>query len=83
MARKLALGLVSLLVVEVFCARNSALRKACVGESVASIGITEEENFLEKNTQLFLGEVLLCLLGRKPSAVCMHIASPCTAGCSF
>ena len=82
-ARELALGLVPLLVVEVFCARDSALSKACVREGVSYIGITEEENFLEKNTQLFLGEVLLCLLGRKPPAVYTHIASPCTAGCSF
>ena len=84
-ARDLALGLVPLLllVVEVFCAKDGALCKARARENVAYIGITEEENFLLKSTQLFLGEVMLSLLGRKPPKIYLHIASPCTAGCSF
>ena len=82
-ARDLALGLVPVLVVEVFCAKDSALCKACARENVAYIGITEEENLLLKSMQLFLGEVMLSLLGRKPPKICLHIASPCTAGCSF
>ncbi|CAE7039615.1 unnamed protein product [Symbiodinium sp. CCMP2592] len=79
----LAMGVVPLLVVELFCARDSALCAACKRESVAYIGITQEEDFLSKNTQLFLGEVLLCLLKRNPPKIYIHVASPCTAGCSF
>ena len=82
-ARDLALGSVPLLVIEVFCSADSALCRACARDRVAYIGITEEEDFLSKSTQLFLGEVLLCLLSRKPPQIYVHIASPCTAGCSY
>ena len=82
-AMDLALGLVPLLVVELFCARDSALCTACKREKVAYIGITQEEDFLSKGTQLFLGEVLLCLLKRNPPKIYIHVSSPCTAGCSF
>ena len=82
-AMDLALGLVPLLVVELFCARESALCAACKRENVAYIGITQEEDFLSKGTQLFLGEVLLCLLKRNSPKIYIHVASPCTAGCSF
>ena len=82
-ARDLALGSVPLLVIEVFCSTDSALCRACARDRVAYIGITEKEDFLSKSTQMFLGEVLLCLLSRKPPQIYVHIASPCTAGCSY
>ncbi|CAE7356130.1 GIP [Symbiodinium sp. CCMP2592] len=55
----LAIGVVPLLVVELFCARDSALCAACKRESVAYIGITQEEDFLRKLLQNHCQDVLL------------------------
>ena len=82
-ARELAQGSVALLVVELFCARGSALEKACDRENVAYLGITEAEDFLHEETQAFLAEALLVLKSRQKTKVYVHIATPCTAGCSW
>ena len=82
-ARDLARGIVPLLVIELFCGPESAISQACKRSGVAYIGITEAENFVDPHTQEFLAETLLVLKSRFRTSIYVHIATPCTAGCSW
>ena len=82
-AQDLARGIVPWVVVELFCSKDSAISQACKRAGVAYIGITQEENFVDPNTQAFLGETLSVLKSRYQTKVYVPIATPCTAGCSW
>ena len=82
-AQDLARGIVPLLVIELFCGPESAISQACRRAGVAYIGITASENFVDQNTQEFLAETLSVLKSRYCTRIYVHIATPCTAGCSW
>ena len=82
-AQDLARGIVPLLVIELFCGPESAISQACRRAGVAYIGITAAENFVDPNTQEFLAETLSVLKSRYCTRIYVHIATPCTAGCSW
>ena len=82
-AQDLARGIVPLLVIELFCGPESAISQACRRAGVAYIGITASENFVDPNTQEFLAETLSVLKSRYCTRIYVHIATPCTAGCSW
>ena len=82
-AKDLARGIVPSVVIELFCSTDSAISQACKRAGIAYIGITQVENFVDQNTQLFLGETLSILKSRYQTKVYVHIATPCTAGCSW
>ena len=73
----------NLVVIELFCSKDSAIAKACRRAEVAYLGITQEENFFSAETQAFLKEALSVLGSRFSTKVYLHIATPCTAGCSW
>ena len=84
MARDLARGAVKLLVVERYCKVGGALEIACQKEDVPYVGISRRIDLFNEETQEFLAEVFSVLKPENPSVrLYVHIASPCTAGCSF
>ena len=73
-----------LLVVELYCKEGSALENACQKEDVPYVGISRKIDLFNGETQEFLAEVFSVLKPENPSVrLYVHIASPCTAGCSF
>ena len=63
---------------------GSALESACQKEDVPYVGISRKIDLFNEDTQEFLVEVFSVLKTESPSVrVYVHIASPCTAGCSF
>ena len=83
-ARDLARRAVKFLVVELYCKEGSALESVCQKEDVPYVGISRKIDLFNEETQEFLSEVFSVLKPENPSVrLYVHIASPCTAGCSF
>ena len=69
---------------ELYCKEGSALESVCQKEDVPYVGSSRKIDLFNEETQEFLSEVFSVLKLENPSVrLYVHIASPCTAGCSF
>ena len=81
LCEQVAQNRVEVVVVELFCREESAMKLACEKMHVAYVGITEQMDFCAEQTQCFLKELFCVLSCDLRTKIYCHISTPCTTGC--